>query len=123
MVMVLGCDRKTDSDAVVTDAFYEPLDIPDDWPQISLSRAEVDGVLNLTLSGKKKSLKEVMQTVGESLSKPVRFEAGVDVDRMSEEFDFRVDEGSWGELLKKIAVEFDCAVEETDAAFVFTQKE
>ena len=69
VAMVIGCDRKTDSDAVLIEALHEPMDIPEDWAQISLSRSEVDGVLNLTLSGKKKSLKEVMQTVGESLSK------------------------------------------------------
>ncbi len=94
--------------------------LPADWTNtISLSKVESpEGVLNVTLTGKNQSFNSIVDQIRSNVPKPINFREEVDPDQVLSAFEFRMDEGSWTNLLTLVAEKFDCVIEETDSEFL-----
>ena len=122
-IAIAGCDGDTASNTSgLTATLNETSTIPDHWAQISLSKIESGGQLKVTLAGKKKTLKEIVDQISEDLSMPVKFGDTVDTSEKLEQFEFQIDDGSWTKLLQQIAEKFNCTVQESDTEFLITSK-
>lgn len=119
-----GCDSKPKTDMPdLSSALNETPSIPDDWAQISLSKVESGDILKITLTGKKQKFKDIVGKISDNLPKPIKFDPDVDTDQSLEEFEFKIDDGSWKNLLSAIAEKFNCVVEESASEFLVTQSE
>ena len=107
----------------LSSALSETPSIPDDWAQISISKVESGDTLKVTLSGKKQKFKDIVSKIRDNLPKPIHFSPDVDTDQSLEEFEFKMDDGSWENLLAAIAEKFNCNVEESDSVFMVTLSE
>ena len=119
-----GCDAKPERDVSdLPTALNDTPSIPEHWAQISLAKEKVGDNLRVTLKGKKKTFKDIVEQISNELSKPIRFSPDVDQDQSLEEFEFKMDNGSWKDLLSAIAAKFSCAVKESDSGFFVTPNE
>lgn len=116
-----GCDSKPETDMPdLSSTLNNTPDIPDHWAHISLSKVRSEDNLIVTLKGKKKNLNDIVAQISDNLRKPINFAPDVDPDQTLEQFEFKMDDGSWENLLSAIAEKFDCVVEESASEFLVT---
>lgn len=116
-----GCDSAPQTEMPnQSPALNEPPGIPEHWAQISLSKTVSGDNLKVTLKGKKKEFRDIVGQITDDLPKPVKFASDVDPSQTLEEFEFKMDNGSWKDLLSDIAERFNCVVEESATEFLVT---
>ncbi len=123
---IAGCESKSDfsksdsSEVAPKSRKIASNGLPADWTNtISLSKVESpEGVLNVTLTGKNQSFNSIVDQIRSNVPKPINFREEVDPDQVLSAFEFKMDEGSWTNLLTLVAEKFDCVIEETDSQFL-----
>ncbi len=96
--------------------------IPSHWDQISFSVTTKGDRHSFLLVGKNQTLEAAVAQVAERIEKPIEFGDGVDPSKKLAEFSIEVQNGSWSELLNRIAETFGYQMKETDELFEFVSE-
>jgi hypothetical protein len=125
---ITGCEKKYKSSqsgsskAAPKSAEIAPNGFPADWTttsELSLSTAKSpEGLLEVTLTGRNQSFNGIVEKIRGNVPKPINFGAKVDTEQVLPEFEIKMAEGSWTELLTLIAAKFNCIVEESNTEFL-----
>lgn len=119
-ITAFGCDSKPESKTVNTKSVdSKSVVIPADWDNlISLSKVKSSGVLKLALTGKKQTFNQIVEQIRMNQPKPIHFNTDVNCEQVLDVFEFKLDEGSWRELLALVTEKFNSVVEESETEFL-----
>jgi len=122
LVKLLGCSNdQPDTQQIVDQIANAPTGIPDHWDQISISHSEKNGESTMVLKGKNATLRQAVDQVIVQITKPIEFAEELDTDKSVPELEITLSNGTWVELLSKIAETYGCSLEETDSAFTLSK--
>ncbi len=93
--------------------------IPSHWDQISFSVSTIGDRQSFQLVGKNQSLEAAVDQIAERLEKPIIYGDQVDPSKKLAEFRIEIQNGTWTELLNRLAESFGYQMKETDEGFEF----